>query len=74
MEQRYSLCPSCDACPEVVIEREAVTIGEGGNAVRLTADEWNVLVTAIRSRELTVLPTPGDDGASSGRNPCCGGS
>ena len=49
---RYSLCPKCDACPAVVIEREAVTIGEGDNVVRLSKDEWNVLVDAISRSEL----------------------
>ena len=46
-EIRYSLCPNCDACPEVVISDEAVFIGEKGNQVRLSADEWNVLVAAV---------------------------
>lgn len=49
---RISLCPQCDACPEVVIEGRSVTIGEAGNEVRLRADEWNVLVRAVRAGEL----------------------
>ena len=49
---RVSLCPQCDACPEVVIEGTSVTIGEAGNQARLRADEWNVLVRAVRAGEL----------------------
>lgn len=49
---KYSLCPNCDACPEVVIDGEAVVIGEEGNQVRLSADEWNVLVTGIKEGSL----------------------
>ena len=47
-EIRYSLCPNCDACPEVVIGDEAVLIGEEGNEVRLSSAEWNELVTAVK--------------------------
>lgn len=65
MENRYSLCPSCDACPEVVIEDQTIAIGEGKNMARLTAEEWNVLVTAIRKGELTTVPAPSDEGRSS---------
>jgi len=51
-EVRISLCPQCDACPEVVIEGQSVTIGEAGNKVHLGAEEWNVLVRAVRAGEL----------------------
>ena len=52
METRFSLCPDCDACPEVVIDRGSVLIGEEGNQVELSAGEWNVLVAAIREDRL----------------------
>ena len=51
-ESRYSLCPACDACPEVVIGASSVTIGEAGNQVRLSADEWNVLVQLVTDGHL----------------------
>ncbi len=54
-ELRYSLCPNCDACPEVVISEGAVTIGEEGNQVRLAADEWNVLLAAIKDGRLAPI-------------------
>ncbi len=54
-ELRYSLCPNCDACPEVVLAESSVTIGEEVNQVRLSADEWNVLVAAIKEGRLGPL-------------------
>ncbi len=54
---RFSLCPDCDACPEVVVSTEAVTIGEAGNQVRLTRDEWRVLVAAIKAGVLDAVPS-----------------
>ncbi|GBD14965.1 hypothetical protein HRbin25_00852 [bacterium HR25] len=53
--QRYSLCPACDACPEVVVYSDHVLLGEPGNQTRLTREEWNRLVAAIRSGELGEL-------------------
>jgi len=47
-----SLCPNCIYCPEVVIEGETVTIGEGANTVVLKNEEWNVLVDLIQSGQL----------------------
>ncbi len=56
-ETRLSLCPNCDACPEVIVTADAVTIGEKGNQVRLTHDEWNVLVAAVKAGDLdAILP------------------
>lgn len=54
-ETRISLCPNCDACPEVVVTDEDVMIGEKDNQVRLTHDEWNVLVAAIKVGELGAI-------------------
>lgn len=51
-EQRYSLCPACDACPEVVLRDDEVVVGEPSNQARLTAEEWNVLVDAVRTGAL----------------------
>ena len=47
-----SLCPSCDHCPEVVIDGDTVHIGEAPNIVVLKKDEWNVLVGLIQSGKL----------------------
>lgn len=52
METRYSLCPNCDNCPEVVIADDSVLIGEEGNQVHLSTEEWNVLVTAVKEGHL----------------------
>ncbi|MBI3625728.1 MAG: hypothetical protein HY215_06245 [Candidatus Rokubacteria bacterium] len=40
-----SLCPACDACPQVEISGDGVRIGEAGN----------VLVELVRSGQLTQL-------------------
>jgi hypothetical protein len=50
--ERYSLCPACTACPEVVIDGDHIRIGEDANTAVLTKDEWNVLVTLIQSGKL----------------------
>lgn len=59
-ETRYSLCPNCDACPEVVIAFDIVTIGEAGNQVRLSPLEWNVLVNGVKNGVLRPVETAGD--------------
>ena len=50
--ERFSLCPQCIACPEVVIDTDTVRIGEDENTVVLRKSEWNVLVEPIRSGRL----------------------
>jgi hypothetical protein len=55
MEIRITLCPNCDACPEVKITEECVCIGEAENKVRLTHAEWNQLVELVRRGELGVV-------------------
>ncbi len=55
IESRVSLCPACDACPEVVIAGEEVRIGEAGNLAVLKKDEWNRLVQLVRAGQLTEL-------------------
>lgn len=52
METKVSLCPACDACPEVEIVEIGVKIGEEGNQVALKVEEWNVLVDLITSGRL----------------------
>ena len=48
MEKRaVSLCPSCDHCPEVIIEGDQVRIGEDSKTA-----EWNILVDLIQSGQL----------------------
>ncbi len=55
---RVALCKGCGGCPEIVVDatRGEVRIGEEGNLVRLSKDEWNLLVEKIHDGELTVLP------------------
>ena len=50
--ERFSLCPGCTNCPEVVIDGDSVQIGEDENTVVLLKAEWNVLVDAIQSGRL----------------------
>lgn len=50
-----SLCPECDACPEVVIEAKGVRIGEADNMVLLSHAEWNQLVALVHSGELPAV-------------------
>lgn len=50
--KKFSLCPLCTECPEVVITDEGVTIGEDANTVKLTHAEWNELVSLIKSGEV----------------------
>lgn len=51
----FSVCPECDACPEVVIDADGVRIGESDNLVRLSRAEWNQLVTLVRSGKLPAI-------------------
>jgi len=56
---RYSLCPNCDACPEVVVTENEVTIGEEGNQVHLSPDQWNIIVAGVESGAIgRVGPNP----------------
>ena len=49
------LCHDEGCCPVVELKKDIVTIGEGNNMVRLKKDEWNILVTKVRSGELDTL-------------------
>ena len=50
--KKFSLCPLCEACPEVAITDDGVTIGEDANTVRLSHAEWNELVSLIKRGEV----------------------
>ena len=47
---QVSLCPACDACPEVVLDvaKDEARIGEEGNLVKLNKEAWNNLVEKIQ--------------------------
>jgi hypothetical protein len=55
MAKIVSLCPACAQCPTVEVRDREVVIGEGANLVKLTVDEWNVLVRAIKAGDLDEL-------------------
>ncbi len=56
LNQTYSLCPDCDACPEVKFYEDGrVTIGEASNVVTLRREEWNQLARGIRAGTLGEL-------------------
>ena len=63
-ETRYSLCPNCDNCPEVLLADDAVLIGEAGNQARLSPEEWNVLVAGVKTGALGLVGLRPDDNAS----------
>jgi len=54
-KQVISLCPACTECPAVIVYEDEVHIGEEGNRVKLSKEEWNVLVRSILRGELTDL-------------------
>lgn len=51
--ERFSLCPGCTNCPEVVIDGDTIRIGEDANTAVLRKEEWNVLVDLIHSGQLS---------------------
>ncbi len=53
--ERFSLCPTCTACPEVVVKGDTIRIGEDENAVVLQNTEWNDPIDPTRSGQLTRL-------------------
>ncbi len=72
-EIRYSLCPNCDSCPEVVVDEDWVLIGEEGDQARLSTQEWNVLVAGVKSGALaSILSGSSDRGACGCGCDCCG--
>lgn len=55
MMQKVSLCQDCHCCPSVELSEAQVRIGEEGNLVRLTREQWNALVEKIKAGELKAL-------------------
>ena len=53
--KRYSLCPACTACPEIVVDGDQVRIGEDANTAVLKKEEWNILVELIQSGQLSKI-------------------
>ena len=51
--ERFSLCPCCTNCPEVVIDGDTIRIGEDANTVVLKKEEWKILVDLIRAGRLS---------------------
>lgn len=52
---RVYLCGKSGCCPAVELEGDKVIIGEEGNQVTLSKEEWNTLVAKIKSNELKAL-------------------
>ncbi len=52
MAKVVSLCPACSQCPAVEVRDHEVCVGEGANLVKLSIDEWNTLVRAVKSGKL----------------------
>jgi hypothetical protein len=52
---KFTLCQEFDACPEVEITDEGVSIGEDANTVRLSHAEWNELVRLIEAGQLAAV-------------------
>lgn len=50
-----TLCPECDACPEIKLYDSEIIIGEQGNMVKLKLDAWNTIVEKIQSGEIGKL-------------------
>lgn len=46
------LCKEGSCCPEVIIEKDSVKIGEGANTCVLTLDQWEILKEKINQKEL----------------------
>lgn len=54
-KEKVSLCSACGSCPEVLVYDDEVRIGEEGNMVRLTKEEWNALVEKIENGDLSKI-------------------
>lgn len=52
MGKRVMLCSSCSACLAVEFHPDGVLIGEDENIVKLSREEWNILVEKVKSGEL----------------------
>ena len=49
------LCQEGSCCPAVEIKDEEILVGEEGNMVHLKKQEWNELVSKIKSGELAAI-------------------
>jgi len=54
-QQSLVLCPVCGACPTIDVYDNEVRIGEPGEQVRLTKEQWNALVEKVQQGELSTL-------------------
>ena len=54
-QKSFVLCPACGACPTIDVYEHEVRIGEPGEQVRLTKDQWNALVEKVRKGELSTV-------------------
>ena len=55
MESKVVLCGSCSSCPAVEFKADGVFIGEDENMVKLSREEWNILVGKVKTGELATL-------------------
>ncbi len=55
MEKKVVLCGSCSSCPAVEFKGDGVMIGEDENMVKLSREEWNILVDKVKKGELNSL-------------------
>ncbi|MBI2304760.1 MAG: hypothetical protein HYU86_08465 [Chloroflexi bacterium] len=55
MTEKVSLCKDGHCCPAVELGEAEVRIGEEGNLVKLSKEEWNALVEKIKAGELRPL-------------------
>ncbi len=54
--ERLVLCGSGSCgCPAVEVTQNGVTIGEKDNMVKLTPEQWNLLLDKVKSGELTPI-------------------
>ena len=56
MERFELLCGAGQCgCTAVEVTQSGVTIGEGDNLVKLTPEQWNLLVDKVKAGELTPI-------------------
>ncbi|MBI4188659.1 MAG: hypothetical protein HY529_05585 [Chloroflexi bacterium] len=56
MERVVSLCGAgSKCCPAVEVSQDGVVIGEGENLVRLTPEQWDLIVAKVKSGELATF-------------------
>lgn len=55
--ERVVLCQpgSPCSCPAVQVTLDGAIIGEGDNLVKLTPEQWNLLVEKVKAGELTPI-------------------